>query len=605
LKITKEKEMADFRKLFLVLAVIAVTAASAFGQVNCTVGTAGVPQLRGGGLTEEVGDVLMNCSQLASNVPQPVSFAILMPGSAVTNRIGSAVAGKGFPTNIGLTVEDPGTNAAITTVRGYLQSTIPTDVPAARNVVLFPNVVLPTGSLTFNIRIANVRVAVPTVTSTAVATSVFEIVSASPTNAITITNATAQVGLVLPGLQFGLTDCAGGSSSFTSTFPQCNDFPSLSTDLTFGVRFTEGFPVAFKILQAPLSTGNGEFTGRTYVDTATGTPFADTPALGTDHATRLIFTMTNVPAGVTISVTDRELGAGASSTGATALNVPDANASGAGGTATQATSGDTPTCNGSGVVSGAGINQPLSAVHYVVANSSGSTVYAVWEVTDATVNTDSLVFGVQISFTANPAANSPGLTGTTPAVPAGNFAPQSTINYGDSTSPIPRFNTTAIPANPTFAIVPCVTNLLFPYVTNTSGYDTGIAIMNTSLDNGTGSTTAPAPFDTSSQTGACTVYFFGNNTVSPQTTPVVNPGSLVKFTMSNPPSTFTQSTTGFEGYVIAQCNFQYAHGFAFIVDLTVPGFGSEGYLALVIPDRGGVRPPNAFDGSAGGEQLIH
>jgi hypothetical protein len=41
---------------------------------------------------------------------------------------------------------------------------------------------------------------------------------------------------------------------------------------------------------------------------------------------------------------------------------------------------------------------------------------------------------------------------------------------------------------------------------------------------------------------------------------------------------------GFQGYIIATCEFQYAHGFAYITN----GYGgvntqAQGYLALVLP----------------------
>jgi hypothetical protein len=70
----------------------------------------------------------------------------------------------------------------------------------------------------------------------------------------------------------------------------------------------------------------------------------------------------------------------------------------------------------------------------------------------------------------------------------------------------------------------------------------------------------------------------------------------------------TSSAAGFQGYIIARCSFQYAHGFAFISDRNTPSLGSQGYLALVIPDRtDGTRPPAPFtspDGSVTqGEQL--
>jgi hypothetical protein len=43
--------------------------------------------------------------------------------------------------------------------------------------------------------------------------------------------------------------------------------------------------------------------------------------------------------------------------------------------------------------------------------------------------------------------------------------------------------------------------------------------------------------------------------------------------------------TGFQGYMIAICNFQDAHGFAFVSDLGAQKL-AMGYLALVLPDPG-------------------
>jgi hypothetical protein len=62
----------------------------------------------------------------------------------------------------------------------------------------------------------------------------------------------------------------------------------------------------------------------------------------------------------------------------------------------------------------------------------------------------------------------------------------------------------------------------------------------------------------------------------------------------------------FQGYVIAQCAFQFAHGFAFVSDLGARNL-AMGYLALVIPEPGsGTRtanPPGAQTVSGSGEGL--
>jgi hypothetical protein len=59
----------------------------------------------------------------------------------------------------------------------------------------------------------------------------------------------------------------------------------------------------------------------------------------------------------------------------------------------------------------------------------------------------------------------------------------------------------------------------------------------------------------------------------------------------------------YQGYVIAVCNFQYAHGFAFILDPAL--HVAQGYLALIIPGVQRANGANPFPGAGAGsgEQL--
>jgi len=77
---------------------------------------------------------------------------------------------------------------------------------------------------------------------------------------------------------------------------------------------------------------------------------------------------------------------------------------------------------------------------------------------------------------------------------------------------------------------------------------------------------------------------------------------------------------GFQGYAIASCEFQFAHGYAFISDTNAQVL-AQGYLALIIPDRvsfpgivddeagSEYRPASPFNlgigALSGGEQLVH
>lgn len=124
---------------------------------------------------------------------------------------------------------------------------------------------------------------------------------------------------------------------------------------------------------------------------------------------------------------------------------------------------------------------------------------------------------------------------------------------------------------------PPSTNLLFSLVTNQGGFDTGIAIANTTAD----------PFGTTPQNGTCTLTFFGANAPAPLTTPEIVAGTAHTLVASS-------SAPNFQGYVIAECNFPLAHGFAFVSD-----FGAQNVamasLALVIPPKA----------RKGGERLDH
>lgn len=109
------------------------------------------------------------------------------------------------------------------------------------------------------------------------------------------------------------------------------------------------------------------------------------------------------------------------------------------------------------------------------------------------------------------------------------------------------------------------TTLLFSFVTNQSGFDTAIVIANTSAD----------PFGTAPEEGICTLTYFGLNAPAPQPTATVAAGTIVPLLMSS-------IAPNFQGYVIAQCDFSLAHGYALISDFGARNLAMS-YLALVIP----------------------
>ncbi len=179
-----------------------------------------------------------------------------------------------------------------------------------------------------------------------------------------------------------------------------------------------------------------------------------------------------------------------------------------------------------------------------------------------------------------------------PGLVTGDATSVSTVPFGATApsgvgTPVskPRFNDPfqPTPAANLFVVSPCTTNLLFPWLANIVGFDSGIAIANTSSD----------PFDpllssanrTVRQSGTCTLTGWRANdaTTVSFTTPNIPTGTTFTMVLSGAANPMFN---GFAGYVIARCNFQYAHAFAFLQDgvgLPAPRL-AEGYVALVIPD---------------------
>ena len=220
----------------------------------------------------------------------------------------------------------------------------------------------------------------------------------------------------------------------------------------------------------------------------------------------------------------------------------------------------------SGLPSGVSIGSPSLS-------SPGGTSFAVTSsATTITLTVTTANVGASETLTVNvPIIYTTSLPAIGAGTVAGSYAPTSTVITPIAT-PVPRFTDTGA-ATAAFEILPCETRLLFPFVTSIEGWDTGIAISNTSKD----------PFGTATQEGTCTLYFYGVPSDSNQTTTVDIPaGRQLLMTLNGGNGAQGLSPVpDFTGYVIARCNFQYAHGYAFISDLGANKF-AQGYIALVI-----------------------
>jgi len=609
--IHKEKEM-NFRRWITALACLAVFAGLAGAQVNvgsaqagllqCTATVAVPPQLRAEGLTEQIGDIVLTCtggSALTVGSTIPTANITVSLATNVTSRLlsngasealllvdepGSALGGAG--TLLPQTLCSSATNGAgpggcsltVPAVGGSVATNVFQGTVNANQVVFNGIPILPpvTSGAARVFRITNVRANVAGLGTGGLpgTTQLVASVSISGSTSLPVNNPVLIAGFVQAGLatsvgNFGNLAQCGGSLGPVSlgAFGAQN-----------GLTFRENFATAFKTRVAPTSTAqySGQ-QGTGVLQNVPGTIYNSesgfiTNALAgaglADYGTRLKAVFNNVPTGVRIFVTTTNVINGlnvaqpvGNSTTAFAQLVVSENAPDSNSIIPLASS--TTSVNTGGTL--------LAEVPIV--NGTGT---AVWEVVNANSSAaDSLIFGFYQQFTANPGANSPAPGTATVNLSYAPTPPNAfSASAGAAASaslPIPRFADLST-ANNIFTIALCQTSLLFPFVTNQGGFDTGIAIANTTTD----------PFGTRAQNGTCTLNWYGGaGNPAAFTTPSVATGTVyVDLVSARAPN--------FNGYMIAVCNFQLAHGFAFVSDIGARNL-AMGYLALVLPTVTGNR----------------
>jgi hypothetical protein len=635
--IHKEKEMADFRRWILAFAALVLvlgSVAPASAQVTCNASAAVIPTLRHEGFTELTGDILLTCTA-AAGVPQLGNGAVIPQATVsvslsapVTSRIlGTASApAPNLLSEALLLVNDPGlgsqvvcsdpTNPAVA-CQGIEGTTLPPNVyeglegstSPGPNTVTFFGIPADPPATTRTYRITNIRVDATTVALGAGVggtAAVYAFVSVSPSTAITINNGGQ---FVVGEVSYGLRNTAPSSAG--ATLFQCENFSG-----TLGsVTFTENFSTAFKTRGA-----SGSGTGAVYPQNTPGVLYNTESGLelalpgggeagAADAPTQLEVTIANIPVGAVISVDPYAISTAQALCSAPCVSVYSY------ATLAASTSYTPPV-------------DPTSASTSAVTvadNSKGTapiSVTVVWQIAAANSSAiDQLTFNIYGALVAQPSNPIP----TTPATVAMGFYPQTaTYPDSDSTGPIPSFSSTVEAQTPSptnlFSISSCETILLFPYVTDFYGFDTGIAISNTSMDS------LPSGQGAVGQTGTCTVAFYGAGGVASTlgttgvysstgdtalTNGMIAPGQTWAFSLSGIDAGYNSTATyGTTGYAIATCNFQYAHGYSFVSDTGIRNFAAA-YLALIIPDT--VRRAQPFTcsenggycSSLTGEQLVH
>jgi len=641
--------MADFRKLFLALiagALLLGTVASA-AQFSCTVSA--VPTIiRTEGVAEFVGDVLLTCS---GDIPGANGSALIanirlqLPGARVTSKLVSG------------TTNDIGTSAAISEATLLLDDTHPwvacSSNPSAPNFdpscstnpglyALDSSILMPKGYQS---------VGPPFVAQPDGSQNVYQAIqitdnelewqgvvlmpagSALPYRTIRLTNVRgyligamsgqiiqAKVNIIadssIPLAPTNVVTVAEYREGLIATFtPSTNNICFSNTAQTYAlnninVNLREGFATAFRPRYndwtGPVPPGalSHMMPGGGYLDESGYNP------IWSGQATAPPTAAAN-PVGGGVLVNAHLIGVASTASEVTGTNAIKGGTrfrvviSGIPSGVSLSASGSLVTSNGlnvayTGTQSGDTFTLYAAVIGYA---GNGTAQY--------TQDTISIPITVVATIT-NPLP----VTGNSPVPGYAQFWPLDTTGArasadgpGGTGDDVPRFNDIKDSADNVLTITQaCRTVLLFPYLVQAGGWDSGIAITNTSLD----------PFNTPNQFGACTLNFYGlvgnnvvnanlPNNVGKQVTPTIYAGQTFVMTLYGgggvldpaEPDTLRDCAAGncvlpgFRGYMIADCSFQYAHGFAFISDLGAQKL-SQGYLALVVPDP--ARNPVPFAG---------
>jgi len=605
--------MADFRKWLLAFAVVALLlgmGTSAYAQNTpafaCTANAGVPPIVRAEGIAELVGDLILNCTGgtfTPAGLPIPQSNVQIFLNTNVTSRtyagnLSEAIltidepfpAGTQVPTTATSSTGSPTTQLGCQAINssncliissgsgvgatgsyngsaGHFNVFQGSQNGPSQVVWLGVPIDAPATAGTRVIRITNVRANACQlgVSSTLIPTQIVMFIAVNGSQQVTINQPQQTVAFIQPGLI---------ATNKTANFVQCVNINGtlLSSTAAAGqtgslaVTATEGFASSFKVRNyAQLFTGptsnapNGLAPSTVGFQNVLGFPYntesgfvsatpgispngSGTGAIGlADQGTQIAFTVSNVGAGVNIFAPAWVQLVPVNGGGPTGLAVLSG-ATFSGGTAPQ--------------------------VQVTVTGNTASVTYEVWYSNPNVIESMSLnIFAAAISNTGQ---NLPA-TGTSQV--AISFAPISTVQTTSTTAPVPRFCSTATPKT-FFAINACTCDLLFPFVTNIAGFDTGIALANTSLD----------PFGTTPQNGPVTLNYYGSTTGGGAAPPAfktqtVPAGQELIFTLSGGGNFGVPATPGFNGYIIAVAQFQFCHAFAFISDVGAQRL-AEGYIAI-------------------------
>jgi hypothetical protein len=576
--------MSDFRTKILGLAAMGMAFSGlAFGQAytaaSCAANITATnnPTLRAEGETELVADAIWTgCTTTGLPTSAVLYAALSLPvtSKAITGNQFSALPA---PTAPATTVPYQGNSDAVLIVQTaadaaqYVAGTVSGtsvsfSLPCTNNTAgLVTSNCLQVGATTFtvtNIRVNASGAANPQVTETLL----LQIALAPGNGTVNVSTAGGiggNVGYILPSLSYSLpatspltpvffTICSGNTIPAGGTVA-----PTANTTVTI----KELVAGAFKLVSGVGSeagsfpnTANPPSAAYNVALSAATTPYL-TNGIGTaTQATQVTVGLANIPASATVYAPQTITSASGNGFSLTLSGSP------------------TPVTAPAGLV---GLNGGVVA--FTPTNGTVSITYT----PTATGTGTTFAVPLYIIFAGNTAAVQGPITAAVYYTPAAAVSGPASL--------IPTFAVSTAAASNLQSIVACNTTLMFPYVTNATGFETGIAIANTTTDNL--GTIPGKPSSATPVNGTCTLNFYGN---AAQPTATVTP-TLGAYSSTAPTVvpiyanilTTMIGSSGFSGYAIASCNFQDAHGFAFITDTTGTFSGTEGYLAIVVPSGRG------------------
>jgi hypothetical protein len=539
--------MAEFRTKLLTLAGIATMfTGMAHAQVTGCTTSSNAVFVAAEGTNEQVADLQISCPALASGSATMNVQVYLSPAVSIT----SATVGTG-----GSAPNEATIGNGVLAPAGLLTGTVPGVVSGSS--VTFNNIEISSGA-PINLVITNIKINASQIATTSGApTAVTETVFIGGTNVTPAVLSAANVAFATNGLANVKTKKADLGSGSIANVSICSGITAFGAgSQAFQVEFSEGFATAFKVKGSAAANVNvgSQLAANSY--TGLGVTGSGTSTNTATSGTRIQIVFNNIPANTNVYVPlTVSLNNGATPPVIQSTLTLVTSATGAENDATGSTANGAPGASDN-THAGAGTHAQLT-----VSSGSATAIYEETLNNSGAVETYDIPVFLQASGAAITAPQGP-MTATVSFAPVG------------SSSNVPNFvsgSSTTTANGPAFEA--CTTTLLFPFVTNQLGFDTGVAIANTSSDLLNGGTKSKA----ANQSGTCTLNFFGDGAPADA---VVTDNIAAGATYANAASAVAP---GFQGYMIASCNFLYGHGFAYVVyNLTENNGAAMGYLAQAI-----------------------